>query len=250
MATNNIELIGIVISDRKQGESSKILSVFTDKLGKVSIYGKGLMNPKSGLLASGSMFSKTKFLLQKGQNFYYIKEAHLLDSFYDIRTDFNTIVAVSFMAELLDRSFLEGMKNYKVFLLFKKALELSKTKKNLKALRLAFALKFMAYIGYKPNLKDCLVCHSKKNLRYFSAANGGLLCEDDIKLLDTENLKNSLIINDDIIKILQDFMFLTFEDIIGKKYDINFLAKTEAVILNYISENLDINKFYSLSLEG
>lgn len=75
---------GIVLRELKYQETSKILSIYTKKMGKISVMAKGANRPKSTLIANTQPFSYNEFQLSEGRNFFYINQADIIDSFYDI----------------------------------------------------------------------------------------------------------------------------------------------------------------------
>ena len=80
MAINSDFIEGIVIYERKHGESSKILKIFTKELGNISIMAKGSCSPKSSILSLSQVFVEGLYLFRPGRNFYYIKSGRLINS--------------------------------------------------------------------------------------------------------------------------------------------------------------------------
>ena len=59
-----IKTEGIILSEIRYKETSKILKVYTKKLGKISILAQGAYRPKSQLIATTQPFSQVEFHLR------------------------------------------------------------------------------------------------------------------------------------------------------------------------------------------
>ncbi|MBQ3573434.1 MAG: recombination protein O N-terminal domain-containing protein, partial [Clostridia bacterium] len=58
-----IDAEGIVTKETKYGDTSRILTVVTKELGKISILAGNVRKGKSGLLGATSLFSHSRFTL-------------------------------------------------------------------------------------------------------------------------------------------------------------------------------------------
>lgn len=96
------------------GESSKIIRVFTRNYGKISIMVKGAMTPRSKNLSVSQVFGLNEYLLKKGQNFYYIGDAKIVESNFKIRESYDNLIYASLLLEILEKSSLGGEANKKV----------------------------------------------------------------------------------------------------------------------------------------
>ena len=233
---SDLETLMLVLNEQKYGESSKIIRVLTRDHGKISIMVKGALRAKSSYVSISSRFAYSKVLLSKGKSFYYIKYANLLDSNYKLRNNFFSIIYASYLAELLDRSLLENYVNKKIFDLTIKTLELlcqEKNQKNQANIILAYNLKFISFLGYRPNLKSNMG-------NVFSISEGGISSKNGVSGL-TYNLSK------EEVNILNSYL-LTSLDKLDFNISKNSLKKLENIIIEYIKYNLEIDNFNSLSL--
>ena len=126
MAINNevfmIKTEGVVLGEVRFKDTSKILTLYTRKLGKISVMAQGAYRPKSQLIATTQPFSYCEFQLQKGRNFYYISQADLVESFYSIRDNMERIIFGFYILELLEKSTPDEEENEKLFMLLVKGL--------------------------------------------------------------------------------------------------------------------------------
>ena len=94
---------GIVIKEVQYKENDKIVTIMTDKLGKISCMAKGAKKNNSSLLSSSQFLVYSEFLLYKGTNFYHINSAEMLESFYNLRIDYDKLEKAFEVAKLLNK---------------------------------------------------------------------------------------------------------------------------------------------------
>lgn len=163
----------IVLSEQKYGESSKIIRVFSKEKGKITILAKGALNAKSPLVSITQLFSHSNAYINKGRSFYYIESATILNSNFKIRKKYETLIISSYILELLDKTFLEGEVNKKIFDLTVKTLKIIQNINYIMPIILAFELKYITFLGYRPSLE----LQEKNN--YFSIKDGGIVDLDE-----------------------------------------------------------------------
>ncbi|MGO1579905.1 MAG: DNA repair protein RecO [Peptoniphilaceae bacterium] len=224
----------IVLSEQKYKETSKILRVFSREMGKLNILAKGSLNPKSPLIAISSIFSNSEAYISKGKSFYYISSGKILNSNYNIRKNYDSLIMGSYLLELVDKVFLEGDVNKKIFDLLKKTLLLLPTTKSVYSLIIAFELKFLTFLGYRPNLD------SGNKKKYFSIVEGKFLEEHNNNLLTYK-------ISEKNIYYLNKLLYTSL-DKIEDELDQSELLYIQNIVLHYIKYNLDIENFNSLLL--
>ena len=115
---------GIVLREIRYKDSSKILSIYTKEHGKISAMARGAYRPKSGIVASTQLLSYSEYEMYEGKQFYYINQAHILESFYSIRENMERLSYGYYMLELLDKSIEIDQKSNSLFSLLKKGLEI------------------------------------------------------------------------------------------------------------------------------
>ncbi|RVU55321.1 DNA repair protein RecO [Anaerosphaera multitolerans] len=223
----------IVISEQKYKETSKILRVFTRELGKVSILAKGALGAKSSLTSTTQLFTNSKATIVKGKSFYYIEGAVLINSNFEIRRNYENLILGSFLLELVDKSFLDEEPNTKVFDLLKKTLTLISKEDNILPLIMAFELKYMSFLGYRPILREY-------DENVFSILDGGIVEKPSVY-----KEKTYFVTKKDIY-YLKKLLYTSLDEI--KEENSKELINLQNILLEYIKYNLDISEFNSLSL--
>ncbi|MDO5715397.1 MAG: DNA repair protein RecO [Tissierellia bacterium] len=229
MATNKFYTEGIVLSEMKYGDSSKIIRLFTKEKGKISIMAKGAFRAKSALLSVTQSFALSNYWLRKGQSFYYILSGELISSNFNIRKNYQSLIYASFLSELVEKSSLEEMKNEKIFELFNKTMTLLNEEKDPLGLILAFELKYLTFLGYRPRL-------TVGQQNYFSFQEG---------VLHDEQGQGRPLTSEDVY-YLQSLLYTSLDEKLS--FDEKRKSYLHELFLQYIKYNLEINEFHSLKL--
>lgn len=157
-----IKVKGIVIKEVQYKENDKIITIMTDKLGKISCMAKGAKKNNSPLLSSSQFLVYSEFLLYKGTNFYHINSAEMIESFYDLRIDYDKLEKAFDVAKLLNKLAYEEDEETGILSLFLNTLYIIANKdKPFDLVRNTFLLKLLCLLGYTPHLYKCSKCAEK-----------------------------------------------------------------------------------------
>ena len=236
---------GIILNEIRYKETSKILNVYTKNHGRISIMAQGAYRPKSSLIASSQTFSLSEFNLQRNGEFYYINGVDLLDSHYGIRENMNRMFYGYFLLELINLSTPVGEKNEKLFLLLKKGLEiLSNLDADYLKFIVSYELKFISFLGYRPNMSSCTICNNNKNYNIrFSFVEGGIICNDCFHVD-----RRSVYIDKDMYQSLNSLLLIPFDQLNEINVSLDILKSLHKMIVDYILYNIERNEFKSLDL--
>lgn len=240
-----IKTEGIVLSEIRYKETSKILNIYTRKLGKIHVMAKGAYRPKSQLIANTQPFSHNDYQLQKGRSFYYISQGDVVNSFYSIREKMERVVYGSYILELVEKSTPDEEENEKLFILLEKGLKiLASLDKDFLKFIVAFELKFVSFLGYRPFLNGCVACNNKDSVKYkFSKKEGGLICSDCFSL-DYEGV----LIEHQVISSINTLLFSSLDDLDEIQVSNDVLSKIHEILEEYILFNIDRKQFNSLNI--
>ena len=93
---------GLVIQEKDFNENDKILTILTERYGKVPVIAKGAKSLKNRHMASCQLFAYSNFNLRKKGNFYYVTESDLIENYYDIRTDILKMSLASYICDVVN----------------------------------------------------------------------------------------------------------------------------------------------------
>lgn len=234
---------GIVLKEFRFKETSKILTLYTLKHGKIQAMARGAYRPKSQLIANTQTFSYNEYQLYKGKNFYYINQGDIIDSFYSIRENIDRLMYGSYLLELMDLSTMEEERNEKLFFLLLKGLSvLSKLDRGFVRFILAYELKFISFLGYKPLLDRCVNCGSKDlSIIKFSIEKGGIVCKNCFR---QDNFCENMDLN--MYKAMKSLLYTPLDEIMYLKIPECTMFKLHAIMEKYILNKIDRKRFNSL----
>lgn len=240
-----IKTEGIVLSELRFKDTSKILNVYTKKLGKISVMAKGAYKANSVLMASTQTFSQNEYIFQKGKTFYYLNQGNIMEPFYDIRENIERFIYASYVLELIEKSSPEAEENLTLYLLLEKSLKiLSKLDKEFLKFIVAFQLKFASFIGYRPYLSNCVICNKAlSNKIKWSNKEGGILCSDCFYAdMGASNIDMT------IYKAMVDLLYIPLEDLEEVSVSLEVLKYLQSLLEKYILYNIDRKEFNSFKM--
>lgn len=237
------KLEGIVFRETKFKENDKVLTIFTKEQGKIQAIAKGARNPKNKLFASTQNLCHSEFVLYKGKNLYNVNQGEIKTSFYNLREDLIKLAYATYIIELVDLGTIVEENNEKLYYLLIKTLKvLSKLESDYEKLTRAFEIKYMSFLGYKPNIKNCVSCGNELNDIYkFSIKLGGILCGKCL-LKDSSSIK----IDNNIKKILNYLLYSPLDKLNDVKFDNASNLLVESILRKYIIAHNEIKEIKSL----
>ena len=115
-----IETEGIVVKTVKYGEADTILTIVSQKLGKITVFTKASKRVKSPLMSASQIFAYSNFVLTHQSGSYRLQRVELIKNYYKISTDLDKFFYASYFMELSKKLMIEHQTNIKLFNLLKK----------------------------------------------------------------------------------------------------------------------------------
>jgi len=171
----------IVLHSRKQGETSKLLSLFTLHYGRLRLVAKGARGIKShygGAIETLNHIAIV-FYRKETREVQYLSQAEILDSFPGLHSRLGQSGLAAIACEMVERHEIAGHANavlFKTLLRFMQALEAAAS--GGRNIVRAFQLRYLEMAGFKPQLGHCLKCGREvtEGEVYFEYDNGGFRC--------------------------------------------------------------------------
>jgi|GEM_PF-959436 len=197
---------------RDYHESSKLVTFFTHERGKVNCLAKGARWLKSKFGAALDLFAQSRIIYywRETRDLYTLSDAELVHSFSGLALEPGKFLAAEQMSEFVLRVIQPLDPNPQLYQLLLNYLSTLESLQNLEAeesrnqgikessvrpgtrilesstprllpvaLVCSFLLKAASFLGFRPELRRCLICRRPiENQRpaYFDAARGGILC--------------------------------------------------------------------------
>ena len=182
---NILKTKGIVLKGQNFRDSSLILTLCTQKFGKLKLLAKGIKSPKSRMGGNLQQFSVVEVVFYKKENseLHLLSQVELLDPQEEIYNNLTKFSHASAILELVDRLTVEEESQPGLFSLVSETLHQFQkiSEEKLPILTWSFALRLAANLGYSPNLSGCTIC-GRKDLNgqfiLFSVEQGGLVCRN------------------------------------------------------------------------
>lgn len=174
---------GIVLRRQRLGESDRVVTFLVRDGSLLRAVAKGAAKPAGALAARVEPFSVVRALCAPGRSLDIVKEAHVVEGNARIRTQPEHTACASLIAELLDRTSLEGLQNPRLYDMTVAALRAVNEGSASQAacIACAHAFKTAALLGVRPQFDSCVTCGdavllSGRGRVAFSFAEGGVVC--------------------------------------------------------------------------
>ena len=154
-----INTTGIVLRETPYKDSSKILTVLTGDLGKLTVTARGALRKNSKLAAATQLLVFSEMTLLSSRDRWTLTEARSIEQFRGLQDDVAKLALGSYFAELTEAAADEDSPNPELMPLYLNALyALSEGIKALSYVKPAFELRLMAASGFSPLVSHCPVC--------------------------------------------------------------------------------------------
>lgn len=171
---------GLVIREAETGEYDKLLTVLTEKYGKLYVVGKGVKSVRSRHMATTQLFSYSSFNLRKKGNYYYITDSDLIENYYSIRGDMLKLALASFICDVSCEVAKEGVEERELLKLTLNTLfAISKEIRPLEIIRASFELRVASDAGFMPDLTGCRCCQKENpDMMCLDIMDGTIICDE------------------------------------------------------------------------
>ena len=251
---------GIILRRINATSGRKMLSIFTQKYGKISA-GTSISEKSSKGKATLSLnrFTYGRYEIFRSRDFYNVNSGEVVKSFFRIGEDPDKYFAASFALELTDKALPEELPQPKLLNELVDFLgTLEDRSKGFITLVIAYEIKLLDAVGMLPNLDECVVCGSRpddaKRLRYFSVEDGGMICDECMREIEQEIAQNSksrakprLIYSPkfDIVNIIKYFSKRPISAFGNIMLDAETEEELYKILREYISYHMDVGTLKS-----
>jgi DNA repair protein RecO (recombination protein O) len=168
----------IVLRSRNLGEADRVLVLLSEDYGKIEAVVKGARRQHNRFIGNTLSFNYLNVMLFTGRSLDQLSQAELLRSFAVLREDLVKLAYASYWVELLDSFIPEKEGSGEVFRFLLAAFLTLEQAGQPDLLNLAFQARLLNYLGYQPQLGQCLNCGdaSLAEHRFFAPESGGVIC--------------------------------------------------------------------------
>lgn len=168
---------GIVIRSMDHGEGNRIITLCTDKSGKVGIMVRGAKKVKSRYAGLTQPFTHGEYVFyRQNAGLGTLNQGEILESHFSLREELFLAAYASYACELLDRTLQEDEVGNFWFTQLKACLEGLESGKEPQIVIHLFEMKILQAAGYGPSLDSCISCGRQDESPWVSGRLGGRLC--------------------------------------------------------------------------
>ena len=195
---NSKNFDALVIKSINFKDSDKIYTLLVRGLGKVSAKARGIRKFSSKRLSSLDSLNLVKIGLVGDHELKTITEVILIDSFKNIKTDFNKLKTAIYLIEIVSNYLNESEEYRELFDLLVRCLKrLEETSYGDTRIENYFEYQFLKISGYELNLHNCTFCNHSilDSVRFnFTFEKGSIVCENCTSSHNffSQNQKNAL----------------------------------------------------------
>ena len=227
--------LGIVLKGTNFGEADKILTILTERFGKVKVMAKGIRKIRSHMAGSLEPFMIVNLQLHEGKTFYLVTSAVIEKEFHNLHTQLQKTAQAFFLGEMVDKFLPEKEHVPEVFDLFSRALLALESSSRMLMIR-AFELKIFEASGFKPELYYCVHCKEKitPGGNFWDSIEGGIICESC-----QQKIHHGTEIMNETIKLFRFIEKNEFDKIDLLKLDRKIEIEAERILSDYLENILE-----------
>jgi DNA repair protein RecO (recombination protein O) len=171
---------GVVIRQSDLGEADRIVTIFTQDLGKVRLVAKGARRPKSRIGGHLGLLYQVSFSAAHGRSLDVVSEAQTQQTFSVLSQDLERLSQAVYMCELLDAFTAERSPNYALYRLAISSLGWLESDNDPWLLVRFFEAQLLDLSGFRPEITRCVECRTELEPgdHIFDIGSGGILCPD------------------------------------------------------------------------
>ena len=173
------EVKALVIRTLDLSEHDRLLTLFTEEHGKITAVANGSRTLKSRYLAAAQLFCYASFVLYKKGDRYWVREASLIESFFDLRADLTRTALASYVCDVAGDVVEENAPEPEMLSLTLNTLfAIASGAYSLSLVKAAFELRAASVLGFRPMLDACMHCAKTDEGLCLDVMNGGLVCAE------------------------------------------------------------------------
>lgn len=245
-------LSGIVLNKENRREDSQIIYFLSREAGKVEVLIRGARKINSKLAPIvAEPFALLKLVIASGKNNFHLIGGEVKESFRGIFRDEKKIIQTNTLLKKINK-LIKNQPDQKIFSLILKFLKKINhlPSDKIQVINNAFLIKFLAFLGYRPEINRCVICQELIQLKefysvrndiskgvIFNLTRGGIVClKHDLK---EENADEKIKISREALTVLQKLLYQDFDSLIKQDFIQKDLQTAERVIKNFFDWHLE-----------
>lgn len=234
------EVNGLIIKEVELSSGSRLLYILAEHLGIITAIIKGSSLKRKNRLSSVHVLMYCRFVVFKRNDYYHIDDFEILNIFWEIKNNLETLAVCQYFCELCDVLSPDSVVSKDFLKLFLNSIfYISKGTKDLKLIKIIFEMKSLSLCGYMPNLVCCCKCGKyDTDSMQFLLDDGKIVC-DECCIDSKYTLKIS--VTRGMIYALRHILYSPIEKIFSFELSEKALNVLSSLSENYVKYHLDTN---------
>lgn len=169
---------GLVLRTVDIKESDRLLTIFTEEEGAITAVARGSRQLKSRKMSSTMQFCYSSFVLYSHGDKYWVREAELIESFYDIRSSIDGLALANYIAEVLSDVTVAEAERDLLRLSLNSLYAIASGKYSIAQIKAAFEIRAASILGFMPDVIGCHACGKREGDFFFDIMGGIIECAD------------------------------------------------------------------------
>ena len=169
---------GLVIRTVDIKETDRLITIFTEEMGVVTALARGARSLKSRKMSSTMQFCYASFVLYKQGDKFWIKEAELIESFFDIRKTIEGLALANYIAEILSDVTVEEAESDLLRLSLNSLFAIASGRYSTEKIKAVFEIRAASILGFMPDVLACHKCGAKSGDFFFDIMGGIIECRE------------------------------------------------------------------------
>ena len=167
---------GLIIRTVDLKETDRLVTIFTEEQGVVTALARGARSLKSRKLSATMLFCYGTYVLYGQADKYWIKEAELIESFFDIRQSIDGLALANYIVEILSDVTVAEAENDLLRLSLNTLFAISKGKYAAEKIKAAFEIRAASILGFMPDIIACHECGERLGDFFLDVMGGVITC--------------------------------------------------------------------------
>ena len=170
------EVRGLIIRTVDIKETDRLVTIFTEENGAMTALARGARSLKSRKLAATMQFCYGRYVLYKQGDKYQIKEAELIENFFDIRSSIEGLALANYICEVLSDVTVAEAERDLLRLSLNSLYAISKNLYSVEKIKAVFEIRAVSILGFMPDVLSCNNCNEKCGDFFFDIMGGVIEC--------------------------------------------------------------------------
>ncbi len=225
----------IVLKSRDYRDADKLVTVFSEREGKIRAIARGVKKPRSSLRACLQPFCYSSLYFHRGKELDLITQGRLSNFYGNIREDLQCTLYVVYLLELLDKALWDRNPFPNLFRDMISVLENLDQLGYIPLIVRYAEMSILVNLGYRPVLEECVWCGRREEIAgIFDLGAGGLVCHECM-----ERSRSHIALHGEALGLLRLMLTSPIQALQRVKASQSALLQLEAFLEKYLEYHLE-----------